>query len=173
MLSVLELATSAVAATQDDPEGSCLSVEAILRLLDTDGTKNSHLENPLNHPLRWSSKPRVVPLEGSEPVSGDFLVLIYCAHDPFVRLDDYEDIYEMERALASNSGIVNFMITYAIAFIHGRVRPYTVAYRTTDGLIGRFDKNAQNLVGSQPAEEATDRWIIWETPQQSTELEAG
>lgn len=167
MLTVLELANSAVAATQDDPEGSCLTVEEILRLLDTDGTKNTHLENPLNHPPRWWIKPREIPLTGTEPVHGDFLVLIYCAHDPFVRLDDYDDLQAMETALASNSGIVNFLVTYAIAFIHGRVRPYTVAYRTADGLTGRFDKNAQNLVGSQPAENTPDRWIIWETPQHS------
>lgn len=170
MLNVLELASSAVAATADDPEGSCLTVEDILRLLDTSGTKNTHLENPLNHPMGWYQKPRATPLNGVEPVYGDFLVLIYCGHDPFLRLDDYDDLEAMETALASNSGIVNFMITYAIAFINGQVQPYTVAYSTPDGGIGRFDKNAQNVDGEQPAETATHRWIVWETLPHSTAL---
>jgi hypothetical protein len=168
MRTVVELASSAVAATADDPEGSCLTVDEILRLLDTSGTKNTHLQNPLNQPTSGYTKPRRAPLTGTEPVHGDFLVLIYCAHDPFVRLDDYDDLAAMETALASNSGIVNFMITYAIAFIHGRVRPYTVAYSTPDRGIGRFDKNAQNLHGEQPAEKAKHRWIIWETLPHST-----
>lgn len=161
MLSILELANSAVAATSDDPEGSALTVNEILRLLDTSGSRNTHLKNPLNH-QSWSIKPRSVPLEGTEPVHGEFLVLVYCGHDPFVRLDDYDDLHEMETVLASDSGIVNPFITYAIAFIHGRVRPYTVAYNTTHGQTGRFNKWDQNLSGSQPAENATHRWIIWD-----------
>ncbi len=138
-----------------------MSVKEIFWLLDTDGNRNTHLKNSLNHES-WHSNPRGVPLKGIEPVHGDFLVLVYCAHDPSVRLDDYDDLDAMESALASDSGIVNFLITYAVAFIHGQVRPYTVAYSTTDGRIERFDKIAQTVHGPQPAEQAKHRWIIWD-----------
>ena len=47
LITVSALANEAVAATQDDPEGSALTVNEILRLLDVTGTRNPHLENPL------------------------------------------------------------------------------------------------------------------------------
>ena len=85
--------------------------------MDTDGTKNAQLKNPLNYESgNWSHKPRVAPLKGTEPVHGDFLVLIHCEHDPFVRLYEYDNLAALESALASNGGIVNFLITYAIGF---------------------------------------------------------
>jgi hypothetical protein len=95
-------------------------------------------------------------------VYGDFLVLVYGAHDPFVRLDDFPSLEVMERWLATNEGIVNSYITYAIAFIDSKPRPYAVAYSTPDGDVQEFDKWAQNLIGRQPAEEATTvRWVVW------------
>ena len=50
-MTVLELARAVVAETQDDPEGSQLTVAAVLRLLDVYGVRNAHLQNPLNHPV--------------------------------------------------------------------------------------------------------------------------
>jgi hypothetical protein len=160
-MNVLDLAEAAVSASSDDPEGTSLTVDKILRLLDTRGSCNEHLANPSNHPRRGCIKPRSEPLTGDEPVYGDFLVLVYGAHDPFVRLDDFPSLEVMERWLASNEGIVNSFITYAIAFIDRKPRPYAVAYSTPDGDVQEFDKWAQNLIGRQPAEEATVRWVVW------------
>jgi hypothetical protein len=56
---------------------------------------------------------------------------------------------------------VNFYITYCIAFVEGEVARYDVAYRREDGSTGLFDKQLQNTQGPQPAERATDRWIVW------------
>jgi hypothetical protein len=159
--SVIDLAEEAVAATQDDPEGSALTVNEILRLLDVIGTRNPHLENPLNHPRQGYIRPRQTPLTGDEPVSGEFLSLTYCAHDPFVLLRDHDGLESLEWHLAG-SGIANFYITYCIAFIDGKVARYRIAYSADDGTVAWFDKNLQNSEGSQPAERAVKRWVIWD-----------
>jgi hypothetical protein len=161
MLTLLALAKEAVEATQDDPEGSALTVEEIFRLLDVRGTQNAHLENPLNHLQSGYIKPRGEPCLGDEPVYGKFLALVYCAHDPFVRLDDHEDIDSLNESLASVGGVVNPFITYCVAFIDGKVVPYRIAYRRDDGSVGWFDKHLQNTVGPQEAERAKDRWVAW------------
>ena len=133
MLTVRALANEAVAATQDDPEGSALTVNEILRLLDVTGTRNPHLENPLNHPRHGYVRARRAPLRGDELVDGEFLSLTYCAHDPFVRLTDHDDLESLARSLASNSGVVNW-----------------------------FDKYLQNTTGPQAAERVDKRWVIWD-----------
>jgi hypothetical protein len=166
MLTVLELAEAAVAETQDDPEGSALTVAAALRLLDVYGTRNAHLENPLNHPGRGWVRPRDIPLSGAEPVHGAFLAFKYCAHDPTLQLIDFDDITSLEQMLASNYGIVNHFITYCVAFIDGKVARYQVAYRDNDGGTGLFDKYVQNAQGPQPAERAVDRWVVWDAHAQ-------
>jgi hypothetical protein len=107
--------------TQDDPEGSQLTVAAVLRLLDVYGVRNAHLQNPLNHPRRGYVRPREIPLSGAEAVHGAFLAFKYCAHDPHVQLVDFDDISSLEQILASDAGIVNFYITYCIAFIDGQI----------------------------------------------------
>jgi hypothetical protein len=163
MLTVLELATAAVAATQDDPEGAILTVPLVLCLLDVHGTRNAHLANPLNHPPlgRGYFKPREVRLSGAETVHGAFLALSYCGHDPLVHLFDFNDIKSLEQMLASDSGIVNFYINYSVAFIDGKVARYQIAYRGDDGSIGLFDKHLQNTHGPHPAERTRNRWVIW------------
>jgi hypothetical protein len=168
MQTVLELAKAAVAATQDDPEGSMLTVAAVLCLLDVHGTRNAHLANPLNHPplSRGGFKPREVRLSGAEPVHGAFLALNYCCHDPFVQLIDFDDIKSLEQMLASGSGIVNFYINYSVAFIDGKVARYQIAYRSDNGSIGLFDKHLQNTQGPHPAERANNRWVVWSTDAQ-------
>ena len=162
MLTVIALAKEAVAATQDDPEGSALTVNGVLRLLDVKGTRNSHLENPLNHPQRGYIRPRQTPLTGDEPVYGEFLSLTYCGHDPFVRLEDHDSRESLELFLASPSGVVNFFITYCIAFIDGQVARYRVAYTADDGSVAWFDKHLQNTKGPQAAERAGKRWVFWD-----------
>ena len=92
---------------------------------------------------------------------GAFLALVYCAHDPFARLDSYDSFAILERFLASNSGLVNGLITYCVAFIEGRVQPYRIAYTGADGSAGCFDKHLQNTQGPQPAERAIERWVVW------------
>jgi hypothetical protein len=165
MLTVIELAEAAVAATQDDREENVLTVPALLCLLDVHGTRNAHLANPLNHPPlgRGGFKPREVRLSGAEPVHGAFLALSYCGHDPLVHLFDFDDIKSLEQMLASDSGIVNSLINYSVAFIDGKVARYQIAYRGDDGSIGRFDKHLQNTQGKQPAERANNRWVVWNT----------
>jgi hypothetical protein len=162
MLSVLDLANAAVAETRDDPEGSDLTVPKILRLLDVrTGSLNAHLANPLNHPQRGSIKPRETALSGAEVVYAPLLTLTYCAHDPFVLLDEHDSIQALEEYLASESGLVNPFITYCIALLDEKVEPYRIAYKATDGSCGYFEKYLQNTQGRQPAEKALERWIVW------------
>jgi hypothetical protein len=156
-MNVLDLAEMAVAASNDDPEGCCLTIDEVLRRLDTRGSGNAHLADPVVGESRFRSK----ALRGDEPVYGDFLALVYCAHYPLVRLDEFADLRAMEEWLASDGGIVNSFATYVIAFIAGKPRLYAVGYRTADGTVEEFDKWAQNLVGPQPAENATNRWVVW------------
>jgi hypothetical protein len=172
MLTVLELAKAAVAETRDDPEENAWTVAWVLGLLDVYGTRNTHLENPLNHPQRGYLRPREIPLSGTEPVHGSFLALKYCGHDPHVQLFDFDDIKSLERMLASNYGIVNFYITYCIAFIDGKVARYRVAYREDDGSTGWFDKHVQNTRGPHPAERAIDRWVVWNADGQPSAQDA-
>jgi hypothetical protein len=162
MLTVFALAKEAVAATQDDPEGSVLTVKEILRLLDVEGTRNPHLENPLNHPRLGYIRARQTPLRGDEPVYGEFLSLKHCAHDPFVQLVDHDNLESLAQFLASGSGLVNFFITYCIAFINGKVARYRVAYSAEDGSVALFDKHLQNTKGPQAAEGAGKRWVVWD-----------
>jgi hypothetical protein len=135
----------------------------VLRLHDVCGTRNAHLENPLNHPRDGYVKPRDIRLSGAEPVHGAFLAFKYCAHDPTLQLIDFDDITSLEQMLASDFGIVNLFITYCIAFIGGKVARYRVAYRDDDGSTGWFDKHFQNTHGRHPAERAVDRWVVWDT----------
>jgi hypothetical protein len=162
-MTVLELAEAAVAACQDDPEGNQLTVAKVLALLDVAGSQNLHLANPLNHPGHGYWKPRQVALSGNEPVHGWHLALRYCSHDPFVILHDFTDVVALEEFLASNSGPVNFYITYCVALIEGKVEPYRIGYRAVDGT-GYFDKQLQNTHGPQPAERAIERWVEWDSP---------
>jgi hypothetical protein len=162
VLTVIEVAKAAVEATQDDPEGSALTVNEILHLLDIRGTRNPHLENPLNHPQQGYIRPRQAPLTGDEPVFGEFLSLTYCGHDPFFRIEDHENRESLELHLACGSGVVNFYITYCLAFIDGKVARYRVAYSEDDGSVAWFDKDLQNTKGAQPAERALKRWIVWD-----------
>ncbi len=166
MLTVLELASAAVSESQDDPEGSVLTVPAVLRLLDVQGTRNGHLENPLNHPRRGYVKPREIPLSGTEPVHGAFLAFKYCCHDPSLQLVDFEDLKSLEKMLASTFGLVNPFITYCFAFIGGKLARYQIAYRHEDGSTGWFDKYYQNTRGPHPAERAKERWVVWNADPQ-------
>jgi len=156
-MNVLEMAEMAVAESNDDPDGSCLTVAEILRRLDTHDSNNVHLADPAVDRSRFRSE----VLSVDEPVCGEFLALVYSAHYPLVRLDGFTDLREMEAWLASDCGILNSFATYVIAFIAGKLRSYAVAYQTDDGAVHEFDKWAQNRLGPQPAENASNRWVAW------------
>ena len=132
MLTVLELAKQAVAASQEDPEGSDLAVGTILRYLHTDCSLNAHLGHPLNDPLQYYLEPREIPLSGTEPVYGTYLALTYRRHDRSVRLYRYDTIGLLERFLISDSGWVHPFVTYCLAFVAGKVEPYRIGY-TAEG----------------------------------------
>jgi len=156
-MNVLEMAEMAVVASNSDPEGSCLTVAEVMRRLDTHDLRNARLADPAVNRSRVRSK----ALSGEEPVYGEYLTLVYAAHYPLVRLDGFADLRAMEESLASDRGIVNFLATYVIAFISGKLVPYAVAYKTSDGAVHEFDKWAQNLYGPQAAEDASNRWVVW------------
>ena len=160
MKTVLELAQQAVNATQDNLDGAALTILDVLELLDVRGGRNIHLKNPLNQAGR-GFRAREQALLGAEPVNGEYLALTYCAHDPFIFLDDYDDVQSLEQALASNAGIVNRFITYRIAFINGTVAAYDIAYVGEDGSTTTFDKHFQITQGQHAAERASQRWVLW------------
>jgi hypothetical protein len=145
MPTLRDIASQAVDATRDDPEGNLLSSPEIFRLLDVVGTRNTHLANPLNLPP-WNGcfRARESPLTGEEAVNGDFLTLTYCHHDPFVRLHDFASRVELEERLLCPGGILHPMINYLVAFVAGKVAPYRVTFRGLDGSIRTFDKYQQH-----------------------------
>ncbi|PIF13386.1 hypothetical protein CLU94_5496 [Janthinobacterium sp. 13] len=157
IMNVLEMAEMAVTASNDDPEGSCLTVAEVMSRLNTHDSNNAHLADPAVDRSRFRSE----VLRGDEPVHGEFLALVYSAHYPLVRLDGFADFRAMEEWLASDSGIVNSFATYVIAFIAGQSRSYAIAYKAADGTVQEFDKWAQNLLGPQPAENVSNRWVAW------------
>lgn len=164
MLLLRQLAQQAVAATLDDPEGSAWTINDIYRLLDVEGARNRHLANPLNHPRVGHIRPRKTPLSGAEPVYGDYLSVTYCAQDPFVRVEGYEDLVSLESALLSPSGIVNPYITYCIAFVTGKVAPFKVMYRGPNGSMRPFDKYQQHKQfrwDQSENEQYPERRVVW------------
>jgi hypothetical protein len=143
MFLIRDLAVQAIEATSDDPEGNLLGFGPIYKLLDTDGSRNPHLANPLNHPLRCHFRARENPLRGGENVNGEFLSLTYCNHDPFVRLIDHDDLASLEATILGPGGLLNPFITYLVAFISGKVAKYRITYVGPDGTILPFDKYSQ------------------------------
>lgn len=161
MLTVLDIANAAVAESQDDLEGSNLTVSTILALLDVVGSVNMHLANPLNHSRRGGIRRRETALSGNEPVYGAFLTLAYSAHDPLVLLSEHTNIQKLEEFLASNSGPTNRFVTCCTSFIEGKLEPYRIGYIAADGAVGFFDKHFQNIQGHHSAEKAVERWVVW------------
>jgi hypothetical protein len=128
MFRIRDLAVQSIEATSDDPKGNMLGFGPIYKLLDTEGSRNPHLANPLNHPRRGYIRRRENPLRGDEIVNGEFLSLIYCNHDPFVRLTDHDDLASLEAMILSPGGLLNPYINYLVAFISGKVAKYQITY---------------------------------------------
>jgi hypothetical protein len=162
VLTLLDLANAAVAATLDDPEGSDLTVSKIFSLLDVmDSLNNRHLANPLNHPRRGYIRPRECAFSGLEPVYGDFLALVYCSHDPFVLLREYDSRQSLEGFLTWMSGPINPFITYCIVLIEGRVEPYRLACTAPDGSACFFDPILEGANWHHPIQDGVERWVVW------------
>jgi hypothetical protein len=145
MFRIRDLTVQAIEATSDDPEGNLLGFGPIYKLLDTDGSRDLHLANPLNHPPRGYIRRRENPLHGDEIVNGDFLSLRYCNHDPFVRLTDHDDLASLEAMILGPGGLLNPYIDYLVAFISGKVAKYRITYAGPDGAVLPFDKYSQRL----------------------------
>jgi hypothetical protein len=152
MFRLHDLAVQAIESTSDDPEGNLLGFGPIYKLLDTEGSRNPHLGNPLNHPQSGFFRKREHPLSGDEIVNGEFLSLIYCNHDPFVRLVDHDDLASLEAKILGPGGLLNPYINYIVAFISGKVAKYRITYVGPDGAVLPFDKYNQY------------RLIKWEKP---------
>ena len=141
--TLIYIAEQAVEFTADDPDGG-LELEEILRLLDTEGSENEHLANPLNRdPDVYYFRPRDKALTGAESVHGDLLILNYCGHDPAMILFDYLSISDLESAILGGGGILNMFTTYQLAFRDGRIAPYDVFYDSHSGERVRFSKQDQ------------------------------
>ena len=142
--TLIQIAEQAVEFTADDPDGG-LDLEEILRLLDTKGTENEHLANPLNRdPDVYYFRPRGKALTGAESVHGDFLILNYCGHDPAMILSDYLSISDLEAAILGGGGILNMFTTYQLAFRDGLITSYDVFYDSHSGERVRFSKQDQH-----------------------------
>lgn len=132
--TIQHLAAQAEAYTRSiDSYG--LSADHIFKILDTHGSVNAneHLANPLNHPSQGPIHDRAVPLTGAELVHGDFLVLNYCGHSPFLRLSTYTSLQHLEAAILDLDGITNQFTTYLLAFRGGKLAPYDVYYDSPSG----------------------------------------
>lgn len=123
------LLDQALVVAQDDPEGPATNYVELCRLLDVSGSQNRHLENPRNRGRVGHIYARDQPLSGDEYVFGDLLLLVYCAHDPFARLLDFDDQSALERHLMSDSGPLNPFITYSFVFRQGSLWPFRVTCR--------------------------------------------
>jgi regulator of RNase E activity RraA len=124
--------------------------------------QNEHLANPLNRdPNVYYFRPRLKPLTGDEPVLGQFLSLKYCGHDPFVVLEDYDNIASLESSILSACGILNPFKTYELAFVDFRVAPYRITYCDRNGLVKVFDKQDQYVAKASSREEYPERKLEW------------
>ena len=161
---IRDIAEQAVAATSTDHDGG-LSLHEIYRLLDVSKRRpqrNAHLANPLNRdPNVFYFRPRLEPLSGDEPVYGQFLSLGYCAHDPFMIVEDHDDLASLESSILSGGGILNPFTTFELAFIDFRVAPYRITYRDRDGLVKVFNKRDQYDGKVSLREEYRERKLEW------------
>jgi hypothetical protein len=140
---IRDLVVQAIEATSDDPKGNMLGFGPIYKLLGTEGSRNPHLANPLNHPRRGYIRRRENRLHGDEIVNGEFLSLFYCNHDPFVRLMDHDDLASLEAMILSPGGLLDPYINYLVAFISGKVAKYRITYVGPDGAVLPFDKYSE------------------------------
>lgn len=162
-----EIAEQAAEAASSDPDFS-LQPHKIYRLLDVSKRRpqrNEHLVNPLNRdPNVYYFRPRAEPLSGDEPVYGQFLLLRYCSHDPFVILEDHDELGSLESALLSDGGILNPFITFQFAFIDFRLAPYRITYRDKDGTVTPFNKQDQYDGKLSFGEKYRERKLEWSGP---------
>ncbi len=115
----------AIEATKDEPEGG-FDRREILGLLEVRGSRNAHLADPIEG--RGGFQNRNTPLEGSEPVYGNYLTLRYLGHDPAVVLTDHDDLPSLEAEICSGSGYLNPFSTLMVAIVEGRVRPFRILH---------------------------------------------
>ena len=160
-----EIAAQAVSATSGDGEVG-LTLPEIYRLLDVSqriGHRNLHLANPLNRDRNvFYFRPREKPFTGDEAVDGQFLVLTYCAHDPFITLEDHDSLASLETSILSDGGIINPLISCKFAFKDFRLVPYQISYcRRGDGAVVIFNKQDQYEGNVSIREEYNQRRIEW------------
>lgn len=158
------IAEQAVAFTAADPDGG-FELEEILRLLDTKGTENEHLANPLNRdPNVYYFRPREKALTGAESLHGNYLILNYCGHDSSMILSDYHNISELEATILGGSGILNIFTTYQLVFRNGQIAPYDIFYDSNSGKRVRFSKHNQNQRHVAQNNEYLNPEIRWHFP---------
>ncbi len=156
-----QLAEQAVAYTADDPDIR-LEREEILKLLDTKGTENEHLANPLNRdPEVFHERPRETAFTGDEAVRGDYLLLDFCGHNPSMRLFDFPNLQDLEAAILGGGGITNIFTTCQLAFLGGRLTPYDVFYESGSGERVKFNKRDQYQEGTASKTDYPNAEICW------------
>jgi len=161
---VRDIAAQAVTATSTDPDGG-LSLDEIYSLLDVSKRgpqRNEHLANPLNRdPNVFYFRPRLEPLSGNEPVYGQFLSLSYYSHDPFLVLENHDDLASLESSILAGAGILNPFTTFELAFIGFRMAPYRITYRDGQGLFQIFQKRDQYDGKVSAREKYRERKLEW------------
>jgi hypothetical protein len=140
MLLLRDLAAQVLQNVADDPEGVGVNLAEIYSRLDAWGEMNPHLKNPSRHPVAKWSTPREQPLSGDEEVHGDYLLFVWCSHDPFIHLREYESRETLEATLLSGGGAFNPFLTYLVPFIEGKVAQFRVTFRREDGEVACLAK---------------------------------
>ena len=159
--TINQIAEQAMAYTADDPDGG-LEREEILKLLDTKGTENEHLANPLNRdPEVFYERPRETAFTGDEAVHGDYLLLDFCGHNPSMVLFDFPSLQDLEAAILGGGGITNIFTTYQLAFRSGRLTPYDIFFQSSSGDRAKFNKRDQSQEDASAQTAYPNAEICW------------
>jgi hypothetical protein len=93
--------------------------------------------------ISLSSGPIQPPLTDDLEIDDAFFLVEHCGHRPSSNITGFESLSEMERWLLSDGGYTNPFVTFTVAFVEGRPRPFRILYRDRSGNDAIFDKEQQ------------------------------
>ena len=96
----------------------------------------------LNHvDLKWG--PVDPPFALDLNLSAPFLLVQHVGHGPESSVDGFRTLQDLELAILSGAGFMNYFVTHCVAFIDGKASPFRILFRDASGAEVAFDKDRQ------------------------------